>query len=112
MAHLKRSIIEVKSETYCLAYLLITAIAKITNDPTYKSYLDGWWISHVVSQLLEMTGIDLNNSVGIPELLRFQEHFHEYKIVVYEGINCDSIMFECQVESSKRLNLFYDVTHY
>ncbi len=38
----------------------------------------------------------------------FQRHFHEYKIVVYVGLNCDDIMFEGKVETSKRLNLLYD----
>ena len=37
MAHLKRSIIEVKAEKNCLAYALIIAIAKVTNDPDYKA---------------------------------------------------------------------------
>ena len=36
MAHLKKSIIEVKTEKNCLAHALIIAIAKITNDPNYK----------------------------------------------------------------------------
>ena len=36
MAHLKRSIIEVKAETNCLAHALI--IARITYDPNYTSY--------------------------------------------------------------------------
>jgi hypothetical protein len=51
------------------------------------------------------TGINLDNGGGIPELTRFQEHFHEYNIVVYAVLHCDDIMFEGQVESSKRLNL-------
>jgi hypothetical protein len=33
MAHLKRSIIEVKAERKCLAHALIIAIAKVTKDP-------------------------------------------------------------------------------
>ena len=37
MAHLKKSIIEVKTETNCLAHCLIIAIAKITNDTNYKA---------------------------------------------------------------------------
>jgi hypothetical protein len=37
MAHLKQSIIQVKSETNCLAHALIIAIAKIANDPDYKA---------------------------------------------------------------------------
>jgi hypothetical protein len=60
-----------------------------------------------------MVGIDLSNGVDLPELTRFQEHFHDYKIAVYNGLNCDSIMFEVQVASSERLNLLYDdVTRY
>jgi hypothetical protein len=51
---------------------------------------------------------------GIPELKRLQDHFGQYKIVVYTGLNCDSIMFEGQVEKSYRINLLYDDTarHY
>ena len=44
----------------------------------------------------------------IPELTIFQKHFHEHKIVVYKGVKCDSIMFEGQVGSSKRIHLLYD----
>jgi len=52
-----------------------------------------------------MVGINLTNGAGIPELTRFEEYFHD-NIVVYNGLKCDSIMFESQVESSKRLHLF------
>jgi hypothetical protein len=41
MAHLKRSIIEVKAEENCLANALVIAIAKLTNDPNYKAYRQG-----------------------------------------------------------------------
>ena len=51
-------------------------------------------IRPVVESLLETTGIDLANDAWIPELIRFQEHFHEYKIVVSDGLLCDSILFE------------------
>ena len=40
-AHLKKSIIRVKSDTDCLAHALIIAIARLENDPDYKSYRDG-----------------------------------------------------------------------
>ena len=65
-------------------------------------------IRPVVASLLETTGIDLTNGGGIPELIRFQEHFHEYKIVVYDSLHCDNIIYEGHVESPKRINLFYD----
>jgi len=50
----------------------------------------------------------LTNGAGLPELAKFQEHFREYKIVVYEDFSCDNIMFEGHVVSNKRLNLLYD----
>jgi hypothetical protein len=68
----------------------------------------------MVHQLLETLGIDLNNGAGIPEPTKFQEHFCEYKIVVYTGLNCDSVIFQGQTESEKRINLLCDETmqHY
>jgi hypothetical protein len=113
MTHLKRSIIEVKTETNCLAHALIIDIAKITNDPNYRTYIQGYKIQLVVHKLLEKTGINLGNGGGIPELERFQAHFRQYKIVVYTGLNCDSVIFEVKVETSERINLYDEVTrHY
>jgi len=83
MAHLKRSIIEVKAGTNCLAHDLIIAIARLTNDPNYKAYLQGPRILPEVQHLLQTTGIDLQNGGGINEIQRFQDHFTEYRIVVY-----------------------------
>jgi hypothetical protein len=48
MAHLKKSIVEVKSEENCLAHALVIAIAKITNDSNYKAYRQGRIIRPVV----------------------------------------------------------------
>ena len=108
MAHLKTSIVEVKAEENCLAYALVISIAKVENDPDYKAYRQGRMRRQVVQTLLETTGIDLSNGAGIPELVRFQEHFRQYKIVVYHGVSCDDIMFEGQVDFPKSLNILYD----
>jgi hypothetical protein len=60
-----------------------------------------------------MTGIDLTNGGGIPELIKFQEHFKGYRIVVLGGLNCKDLVFNRQVETEKRINLLYDVvTHH
>jgi hypothetical protein len=75
MAHLKRSIIEVKAEENCLAHSLTIAVARLTNDPNYKAYMQGRKFRPVVDRLLEVTGIDLTNGGGVPELTLFQEHF-------------------------------------
>ena len=66
MAHLKKSIIEVKTETNCLAHALIIAIAKLTNDSNYKAYRQRRKIYPKVAQLLATTGISLGNGGGIP----------------------------------------------
>ena len=40
MAHLKRSIVEVKTEENCLAHALVIAVAEAENDPNYKAYIN------------------------------------------------------------------------
>ena len=62
---------------------------KVENDADYKAYIKGRKIRLVVQTLLETTGIDLSNGAGIPEFVRFQEHFRQYKIVVYRGLTCE-----------------------
>jgi len=86
-AHVKHSTIRVKSNTDCLAHALIIAIARLENDPNYKSYRDGRKIGPGVQSLLETTGIDLQDGGGVPEIRPFQDHFRDYKIVVYSGLN-------------------------
>ena len=91
-----------------MAHALIIAISRINKDPKYESYCKGYRIRPEVQKLLATTGNNLDRGGGIAELVRFQEHFHEYKIVVYQGQSCDSIMFEGRVQSPKRINLLYD----
>jgi hypothetical protein len=116
MARLKTSIVQVKAETNCLTHALHIAKARVDNDPNYKAYCDSRKrkILPAVQHLLQMSGIHLDNGGGgIPELAKFQEHFSDYKIVVYNGPYCDSNMFEGgggqqKQSSQKRLNLLYD----
>jgi len=61
-----------------------------------------------VARLLEAAGIDLTNGGGIPELIKFQKQFDDYKIVVYDGLHSDNIIFQGQTGSSKRINLLFD----
>jgi len=64
--------------------------------------------SFTLQHLLQTTGINLDKGGGINESLQFQDHFSEYKIVVYCGLNCEDIIFEGSVTSEKRVNLLYD----
>jgi hypothetical protein len=106
MAHLKRSIIEVKAEQNCLPHALIIAIARLNNDPNYNSYRHGYKLRPEVDSLLWTTGIDLTDGGGIPELTLFQEHFKkDYRIIVYGGLRCEAIVFDGgHVESEKKKN--------
>jgi len=103
LVRLKRSIVQVKAENNCLAHALVIAKAKVEGDPNYALYRHGYKIKirPVVDGLLETTGIDLSAGGGIPELMRFQEHFEEYTIVVFGGMNCEDIYFDGQVETEK-----------
>ena len=92
MAHLKKRIVEVKADDNCLVHALLIAIAKLENDPNYKSYPRCRKIRHVVKTLLQKTGIDLANGAGISELFGFREHFHDYKIFVYHTLHCGNIV--------------------
>jgi len=108
MAHLKKSLVEVMTEENCLAHALIIAIARVENYANCTAYRKGRKIRPIVQPLLKETGIDLTRGGGIPELNRFQEHFRDYKIFVYQGLGCDDIMYEGQVDSFKHLNLLFD----
>jgi len=65
-----------------------------------------------VHHLLATADIDLTNGGGIPELMKFQEHFKEHRIVVFGELNCEDIVFDVQVESEKKIDWFYDVSHH
>jgi len=53
LAHLKKIIVEVKTEENCLAHALIIAIARVENDANYTAYRKGWKIRPVVQTLLK-----------------------------------------------------------
>jgi hypothetical protein len=111
----KTSIIEVKTDENCLEHAIIIAIARINNDPDYKTFRRGVKNNLPrVQQLLATTKIDLTRGARIPELVTFQNHFaNKYRIVVYDGFDCNRIMFDGQTNSERRINLLYDATrHY
>ena len=94
-----------------MVHALVIAKSKVDGDLNYTSYRRGCKIRPVVDRLLETTGIDLLRVGGVPELMRFQEHFKEHRIVVYGGLDCGDITFDGQVEFEKRINLVYDAVN-
>ena len=97
---------EVKSSENCLAHAII-ATAKEENDPDYKSHRKCRKIHPVVQKLLAETGISLSEGGGIAQLIKFEEHFRQYKITVYRGLACKGVNLEGQVDSPKKIYLLY-----
>ena len=107
LSHLKRSIVEVKYKTNCLAHASIKSIAKETHDPNYNKYRNGKkLISLKVNELLKNSKIDFSNGGGLAEIQKFQDYFAlEYNIVVFGGLQCNSVIYN---GAQKTLYLLFD----
>ena len=103
---IKKSIVTVKSRDNCLAHALIIAVAKLENDPNYKAYTNGWKIKTKVNELLATTKINLSNGGGLQELQKFSDHFQNYRIVVYSGLNSNDIMYDSGSVGKRAIYLF------
>jgi hypothetical protein len=44
-------------------------------------------------ELLKSTGVDLSNGERFEELRQLQEYISDYKIIVFDGLYPDSVMF-------------------
>ena len=88
---------------YCLAHVLIIAMARVNGDPKYPSYRDGRSLKKTVEDLLKVSGVDLRYAGGFKELQCFQEYLSDYKIIVFDGQNPDRVMFSGNSVSSKKL---------
>ena len=96
----------------CLAYVLIIAMARVNGDPKYKSYRNGYSMKQPVQDLLTASGFDLTNGGGFKELEQFQNYLSGYKIIVYDGLSPDRVLFSENSLSNKKLYLLYDSGHY
>jgi hypothetical protein len=90
---IKRSIVVVKAAFLCLARAEIIAMARVNNDPKYVSYRHGYGLHKPVQNLLNASGVDLSNGGGFRELEEFQQYLSDYKIVVFDGLHTDGVMF-------------------
>ena len=97
-----------KTAFLCLAHALIIAMAKVNGDSTFKSYRDGYGLKEPVEELVKASGVDLSNGGGFKELQQFQEYLSDYKIIVFDGLYPDRVMFSGNSLSAKKLYLLYD----
>jgi hypothetical protein len=104
----KRSIVTVKAAVLCLTNELIIAIARVNNDPKYALYRHGYGLRQPVKDLLKASGVDLSNGGGLEKLQYFQQYFSDYKIIVFDGLHPDRVMFSGNSLSEKKLYLLCD----
>jgi hypothetical protein len=50
-------------------------------------------VINLASLLLSASGVDLTNGGGIEELKQFQTYLSDYKIIVYDCLKPDRLMF-------------------
>ena len=74
----------------------------------YKSYSNGYGLKNPVEDLLKASGVDLSNGGGLNELEQFQDFLSDYKIVVFDGLSPDRVIFSGNSHSAKILYLLYD----
>ena len=108
LSAIKRSIVVVKAAFLCMAHALVIAIANVNSDPKYASYRHGYGLNKPVEELLKASGVDLSNGGGLEELQQFQDYLSDYKIVVFDGLSPDRLIFSGNSHSAKKLYLLYD----
>jgi hypothetical protein len=109
LSAIKRSIV-VKAAFLCLAHALIIAVARVNDNTKYKSYSSvyGLYKPKAVEDLLKVSGVNLTNGGGLEELEQFQENFSDCKIIAFDGLCPDRIIFSGHSLSAKKLYLLYD----
>jgi hypothetical protein len=110
----KKCVVTVKAAVLCLAHALIIAIARVNNDPKYASYRHGYGLRQPLEDLLKASGVDLSNGGGLEELQQFQQYLSDYKIIVFDGLHPNRVMFSGNFLSDKKLYLLCnrDSGHY
>jgi hypothetical protein len=105
---IKRIIVVVKAAFLCLVHALIIAMAQVNGVPKYKTYRDEYQLDTPVEELFKASGVDLSNGGGLEEYQQVQEYLSDYKIIVYDRLSPDRLIFSGNSLSDKKLHLLYD----
>jgi hypothetical protein len=105
LSALKNSVVTVKAALLCLAHVLIIAMARVNNDPKYKLYKDGKSLKQHVEDHLKASVVDLSNGGGFEEFQQFQQYLSDYKVIVFDGLHVERVMFSGNSLLAKKLYL-------
>jgi len=83
-------------------------MARLNGDPKYKSHRDGKCLKQPIQDLLNASGVDLMNGGGLNELEQFQNYPSDYRIIVYDCLSPDRVIFSGNSLWNKKLYLLYD----
>ena len=67
---------KVKAKENCLAYAIVIAVARVTNDPDYQAYRKTGKVLPKVRELLQAAGVDLSRGGGSPNYMHFSVIYH------------------------------------
>ena len=110
----KKSVITINNaDNLCLARALIVAMAKIENDPKYRSIISPK--CHIQLQ----RAMDLHRAAGVPlglcgldEVKLFQAYLTNYEITVISGDHDNSIIYPPEPGDRQPIYLYYQNKHF
>ena len=62
---------------------------------------NGYLLDLPADEVLKASGVDLSNGGGLEELQHFQDYLSDYKIIVYDGLSPDRLIFSGNSVSNK-----------
>ena len=113
LLHDKTSIVTIKNnDNMCMARALVTAIAKVDDDPRWKSISDSrcgkdQLQKQMARELCGQAGVDPNKAAGIPDAKKFQSELINYQIVILSKAYFNAIVYAGPEHKEKRLYLYH-----
>ena len=111
--HKKGSVITIENnDNLCLARALVVAVAKIENDPKYKTLRDSR------KRTQQMKAMELHQTAnvpfgpcGLPEVDLFQKYLTNYEINIVSGNHNDSIIYPPKPSNNNNVTPIYLYLH-
>ena len=112
--HKKGSVITIKNDDdLCLARALVVAVARIENDPKYKTlknHQGGAQLAKAL-ELHERANVPLG-PCGLAEVDLFQKYLTNYEITIVSGNHNDSIIYPPKPSNKQPIYLYFHDNHY
>ena len=101
----------------CMARALVTAIAKVDDDPRWKVISDSrcgkdQLQKQMARELCEQAGVDPNKLAGILDAKKFQSKLINYQIVILSKAYFNAIVYAGPEHKEKRLYLYHHDKHF